>query len=119
MRHQRLLSLAKKLSLKSNHHTHIHGCVIAKGNKVLGTGFNTLKTHPASPHNWKSIHAEFMAVLSANFNVRGATVYVFRQQKDGSPAMSRPCSSCWKYLKDQGVKNVVYTFEGNFKEERV
>lgn len=119
MKQDRFLSIAKKVSKKSDHHSHKLGCIIVKGNKILGTGFNVLKTHPHSPHSYKSIHAEYMAVISANYEVEGATAYIFREQKNGTLAMSRPCESCWKYLTKCGVKKVVYTFEGSFKEEKI
>lgn len=119
MKLNRYLTMAKKASHKSDHHTHKMGCVIAKGNKVLGTGHNMMKTHTKSPHAWKFIHAEFMAVLNAGYDVKGATVYIFRAHKDATHSIARPCEYCWKFLMDLGVKEVVYTYEGNIKQERV
>jgi deoxycytidylate deaminase len=119
MKEDHFLSLAKKASKRSNHRDHKIGCVIVKGNKILGVGFNVLKTHPHSPHKHKSTHAEFMAVVSSGYEVSRATAYIFRQQKNGTPAMSRPCESCFRYLTESGIKKIVYTFEGSFKEEKV
>lgn len=119
MKQEYFLAQARLASSKSDHHSHKIGCVIAKGNKVLGTGWNVLKTHPKSPHQYKSIHAEFMASIAAGDAIEGATAYIFRQQKDGTWANSKPCASCWKYLMELGIKEVVYSFEGYFKQERV
>jgi pyrimidine deaminase RibD-like protein len=119
MKQERLLTMAKHISKKSDHHNYKVGCVIAKGNRVIGKGFNTLKTHTKSPHPFKSIHAEFMAVLSAEYDIKGATVYVFREQKSGKWSISRPCKSCWQFLIECGAKRVVYSYEGSFKEEEV
>lgn len=119
MRTQRLLSLAKQASKKSDHHSYRMGCVIAKGNKVLGIGHNLLKTHPKSPHTFKNIHAEFMAAINAGYEIEGATVYVFRQLKDGTFSMAKPCEDCWKFLYECGVKEVVYSFQGSFKQEKI
>lgn len=113
------LTLAKKASKKSDHHQYHMGCVIARGSKVLGVGYNVMKTHPSSPHEYKSIHAEFMAFINAGRDVRGATAYIFRQQRNGVMAMAKPCESCWKFLMDQGVKKVVYSFEGSFRQEKL
>lgn len=113
----KFLTMAKQLSKRSDHHTHKVGCVIARGNKIIGSGFNLLKTHPKSPHEHKSVHAEFMAALNAGYNMKGATAYVFRELRDGTAAMARPCESCWRLLMDCGIKKVVYSFEGSFKEE--
>jgi|SRR5581483_1298042 len=118
MKHNHFINLAKKASEKSDHHKYKMGCVIAKGNKVLGIGFNTNKTHPRSPHTYKSIHAEFMAWMNAGYSdIAGATAYVFRQQKDGTLAMAKPCECCWQFLVESGVSEVVYSFEGTYKKE--
>lgn len=119
MKQKHLLDIARQLSKKSDHHTHKVGCVIAKGDRVLGSGFNLLKTHPKSPHAHKSIHAEFMAALNASYDIKGATAYIFREHRDGTWAISRPCKYCWKFLLDCGVKKVVYSFEGNYKQEEM
>lgn len=119
MRQRRYLNMAKKASERSDHHSHKMGCVIARGNDILGVGFNLTKTHPRSPHKFKSIHAEFMASINAGYDIKGATVYVFRQHKNGDWAMSRPCPYCWKFLMDMGVKDVVYSFEGSFVQEQI
>lgn len=113
-------NLLKKLSLRSNHHSHQMSCIIIRGNKVIGRGFNMLKTHPHSPHkNFKQIHAEFAAVLNAGYDVKGATVIIFREKKDGTLAVSKPCTSCHQFLIEQGVEEIVYTFENSFKMEKI
>lgn len=119
MRQDYFLNLAKEASKKSDHHSHSLGCCIAKGNRVLGVGHNMMKTHPKSPHKFHRVHAEFLAVLNASGNVRGATAYVYRQQKNGTPALSRPCKDCWKYLRKCGIKNVVYSYEATYVQEKM
>lgn len=118
MKQKHFLALARQISKKSDHHTHKMGCVIAKGKKVLGSGFNVLKTHPRSPHAYKSIHAEFMAAANSGYEIEGATAYVFRQQKNGTWAMAKPCESCWKFLMECGVKEVVYSINGSYSREK-
>lgn len=119
MKTNQFLALAKQASHKSDHDRYQMGCVIAKGNKVLGIGHNVTKTHPKSPHKFKTIHAEFMASINAGYDIEGATVYVFRQLKDGTPSMAKPCEDCWRFLNECGVKEVIYSFEGSFKQERI
>lgn len=117
MKQRHFLKMAKRISQKSDHHAHKIGCVVARKNKILGSGFNLIKTHTKSPHAFKSIHAEFMAALNANFDLKGATVYIFREHKNGTWAISKPCSSCWEFLIECGAKEVIYSCEGSFKQE--
>lgn len=119
MNHKRFLALAKKISKKSDHGQHKMGCVIVRGGQVLGEGFNLLKTHPKSPHSFKQIHAEFMAAMNASYDIEGATVYIFRQQRNGTWSIAKPCPSCWNFLKKCGIKRVVYSFEGAFVQEEL
>ena len=119
MKQTYFLSVAKRISERSTHHTHKMGCVIARKGHILGVGFNTNKTHPKSPHRYKSIHAEFMAALNAGYEIKDATVYVFREHKNGHWSMAKPCQDCWKFLMECGVKDVVYSFEGSFMQVKL
>ena len=114
-RHTRL---AAKLSEKSSHKFQV-GSVIARGNKVLGIGFNKVKTSPQSNHAFKTRHAELDALISCGLeDTRGAVCYVYRRLKDGNCAMARPCPSCETILKERGIKKVYYTDDNhNWKEE--
>lgn len=114
------LKLLRKLSLRSNHHSHRISCLIVRGGKIIGRGFNMIKTHPHSPQkNFKQIHAEFAAVLDSCYDVEGATAYIFREKKDGTLAVSKPCPSCHEFLVKQGVSEIVYSFHDSFKKERI
>jgi len=116
----RYLRILKRLSLRSNHHSHKISCLIIRSGKIIGRGFNMLKTHPHSPHkNWNQVHAEFHAVLNAGYDVEGATAYIFRQKKDGSLASSKPCPSCHEFLVKQGIAEIVYTFDKSYKMEKL
>jgi pyrimidine deaminase RibD-like protein len=92
--------------------------IVLKG-KIIGRGFNLLKTCPGSPHPYRSTHAEYSAFLDANGNIEGATVYVFRETKNGVTAPAKPCTSCFDFLVGKGVKKIVYTIENSYKEEKV
>lgn len=119
MKELRFLKNAKKASLNSNHHLHSIGCTLVKGGRIIGTGFNILKTSPRSPNRFFSIHAEVKAILSAKTDITGATAYIFRQTKDGTMALARPCQSCFDFLISHGIKNIVYSSEGYFKKEKI
>lgn len=120
MKANHFLKIARKASLNSDHHTHKLGAVVVKRNRVLGMGFNVMKTHPESPHDYKYIHAEFMAIHNIEQDdLKGATIYIFRQHKNGCPANSKPCESCYNYLLKKGIKEIVYSDNEGYKVEVV
>jgi deoxycytidylate deaminase len=116
----KFLKLLKKLKNLSTHPVHQMGCVIAKKNQVISIGFNKYKTSPRSKHPYGYIHAELSAVLDNKFtDLNGATAYIYRETKDGIPAISKPCPSCMHTLKLAGIKKICYSNNGSFKEEKL
>lgn len=117
MRFEKLLN---KLTNYSIHHSHKISCVIARGNKIVGVGVNKIKTHPRSNHPWSMIHAELDAILGCNKeDLNGADIYIYRQNKNGKLACSKPCTYCHELILLSGIKRVIYTFEGSYKEEKL
>lgn len=105
----RLFSLASKLAQTSTHKFQL-GCIIAKGNRILGMGKNQARYHKHSPHPFKTLHAECSALLSCGPDkAKGADVYVYRATKDGNNACSKPCPCCIMMLKEAGVRRIYYT----------
>ena len=94
-----IVELAIKVAKESTHRFRV-GAVIYDKDNVLGYGFNNhLKTHPKSPHPFKTRHAEFDALvyaLSRNWedNIARASIYVHRLKADDSPGMAKPCRYC-------------------------
>ena len=110
-RQLRLMDIARKVS-KTGDYKFRHGTVIAKGSRVLGLGINSTKTHPKSTSRFKTIHSEHQALINTGLNeIQGSVAYVYRETKDGVPAMSKPCSSCAKLLKAAGIRKVYYSIE--------
>jgi deoxycytidylate deaminase len=60
-----------------------------------------------SPYLCPHIHAEWAALNKARGVVD--TVVIYRERKDGSAAMARPCNVCMALLKARGVRLVIYT----------
>lgn len=107
------LSVARYLARKSNERMK-HGAVVVKGGRVLGTGYNKAKNHPfvvSSEHikTHCSRHAEEEAIKDANFNVKGAVIYVARVSRNGSDRDSKPCERCQELIDTAGIKKVIYT----------
>lgn len=113
----KFFDLAKKLSKKSDYH-HKIGSVIVKKNRILGVGFNKpYKTSPHSNHPFRTIHAELDAILDANKeDLKGSTIYVYRELRNGKIASAKPCAHCQELLKRYEIKRVFYTDEGTYKE---
>lgn len=112
--------IANKLAHKSEHKFQL-GCIIVKNNRVVGSGYNTTKTHTKSPQKYKTLHAEMAALFSAKYKeVRGGEAYVLRILKDGSHALAKPCSLCESMLKQAGIRKVHYTTDvpGLLKTEK-
>lgn len=103
--------LARKMSMKSDHKCKLGAVLVYKGN-VVSAGYNQLKTHPKSTHPYKSTHAELAVILNSKLNdLSGCDMYIYRQKKDGSLGLSKPCTYCTKLLKMYNVRNVYYTTE--------
>lgn len=107
------LSVARYMATKSVSRQK-HGAVLVKGGRVLGTGFNKDTNNPfiVSPEHIKthcSRHAEIEAIKDANWNVRGAVLYVARVNRQGKDRYSKPCGYCEAVISDTQIKKVIYT----------
>ena len=110
------LSVARYFATKSSARN-THGAVVVKGGRVLGTGWNKNRNHPAivSPEHIKSdcsTHAEESAIRDAGEdNVRNAVIYVARVNKNGHDRDSKPCPKCRSLIDRVGIKRVIFTTE--------
>jgi deoxycytidylate deaminase len=110
---QAFLSVARYFATKSAAQKR-HGAVVVKSGRVLGTGYNKDKNNPLfiSPEHIKkhcSRHAELEAIRDANWNVRGAVLYVARVNKQGQDRNSKPCRLCQAVINETQIKKVIYT----------
>lgn len=113
---------------KSTHHTPT-GCVIVSGNYVVSEGFNQNKSHTIQHRNdrrvayygeFANIHAEVNALIkSKSFDLSNCEIYLYRADKLGMVANSRPCISCMPAIIDAGIKHVYYTSKFGYCYERV
>lgn len=116
----KFFELAKKMSLKSNHHQHRIGGVVVNKSKVISLGFNKCKTHPKSNQPFKNIHCELDCILGVDKKLlKGASIYLYRETKEGMPAISKPCKWCEALLRESEIKTVFYTDAGMFKQQEI
>lgn len=110
------------------------GCVAVYQGNIIGVGCNSNKTHPIQDyynryrlHNQSSVfsaklHAEISCLLSIkdmNLNFSKVKLYIFRNMKDKSFGMCRPCPSCMAMIKDLGIRHIYYTSDTGFIYEKV
>lgn len=116
---------AKLVRLNSTMNTQV-GAVLTKGRKILACACNhngTLTFRAKGIHTpiVLSRHAEVMAILQAGIeNVGGSTIWVYREMKDGTPALAKPCTkNCMRFIKFVGIKHALYTISEHpyFTEE--
>lgn len=133
-----LFKLARECSFKSDY----SGCgrarigsVIAYKGTVLAKGFNTDRTHTAQAkyNKWRyndkgnmylppKCHAEMAALQKIQYldiDFSKAHIYIYRELRDGSLAMARPCPACMAAIKEMGIKNVHYTTDCGTAVERI
>lgn len=107
----RFFNLARKVSKESDYKIQM-GAVIVKGNRILSKASNKLKFSTRSPHPHHSLHAEINAILSCKSDdLRGASIFVYREHKDGTPAMSKPCEHCMNLIRKVGIDRVYFVNE--------
>lgn len=87
------------------------GAVIFKKNAIISTGYSKpTKTSPKSPVPFKSLHAEFDAIVgNSRDSLKGASIYVHRLKRDDSPGLAKPCRYCAGMLASLGIKKVLYS----------
>ena len=114
------LSAARYFASKSKSRR-MHGAVVVKSGRVIGTGFNKDRNNPyyVSPEHIKthcSVHAEVDAIRDANWNVRGAVLYVARVNNAGEDRNSKPCARCQVVIEETQIKKVIYTSGGESED---
>lgn len=110
---------AKAISKLSDHNQKM-GCVIVNKHKIISSGFNSetkchrlqaqLDENHYGMQSKGKLHAETSALLPLRFtDLSRASVFIYRELKDGTKALARPCPCCQKLLKDRGIKHIYYT----------
>ncbi len=121
---------AKAMSKLSDHQAHHLGCVVVNKHKIISSGCNSsvkcnsiqakLDMDRYGIFCPGKVHAECAALvplIKNRVNLKNAEIYVYREHKDGSTAMARPCPSCMKLIKSCGIRYINYTTEDGFASE--
>ena len=59
------------------------------------------------------------AILLAKQDLRDCELYVYRQKKDGSLALSKPCQYCEQLISESTIKEVHYTVTNGYRTEKL
>ena len=118
-----MFHISKGVTAEAEKSTYIykHGAISFLKGKPQGRGFNSTEVHGGLARNYGyagGIHAEVAALKGIQ---KADTVLVVRvRREDGKMSMSAPCARCRKYLKDRGIKKVVYSnWSGEIEEMRL
>jgi deoxycytidylate deaminase len=121
---------AKAVSELSDHPQYKLGCVVVLGHRIVSSGKNShTKCHALQAKLDKEmfgcecrglLHSEVDALrplINNNVDLSRASVYVYRQHKNGTLGLAKPCPRCMKLIKQCGIKKVYYTTEGGYANE--
>lgn len=129
----RYFELAKNASKFSTYKRYHIGAVLVYKNKIISVGFNIDKENPLQKEYNKlrgldtdsiknSLHAEMMCILRAKkmeIDFSKCSIYVFREYRNGTIAVAKPCNACMQAIKDIGIRDVYYTGDGSYVYERI
>lgn len=139
-RNSEIFSLLERVAFLSDAKFKMAAAIVG-GAKIFGFGPNRMnrgfKAIKNNKYPWSVEHCELAAIrdtlvkcgVKMNGDIplgealrilRGTTIYVFRQWRNGHPAMARPCLCCQKgLLKPLGFKKMVYSIPEDpyFREE--
>ena len=123
---------AKAASLLSDHPQFHLGCVIVDGSRIISSGCNSITR--CSPIQQKLDHNRFggehkgvchaetsalLPLIRQRADLTSCAAYLYRSHKDGSLALSRPCSGCMSLLRAVGIRRVFFTVEGGYAVEDI
>jgi cytidine deaminase len=95
------------------------GAVLVRRGRVLSTGVNRYRNHPAQVSlEGVSYHAEEVAIRKAG-DAEGATIYVARITKSGLIGKAMPCERCRLMLSEHGVHTAVWTEVDGWGRSRI
>lgn len=118
--------IAREQMFQSDHHVRM-GAVMVISNKQYIPAHNHLnKTHPIIERHYpefvQSIHAELNALIRYNEVRHGklpkrTSMYVYREEKNGTVKLAKPCKTCEKLMREAGIKKVFYSTDTGIKME--
>lgn len=130
--HKAYFKAAKAVSELSDFPRVSVGCVAVCGHKIISSGYNSMKTNPTQKklniHRFDvdtpaTIHAEVAALLPLinrrDINFNDVSLYIYREYKNGNPALSKPCPSCLALIRQLGIRRLYYSGDNSYINEEL
>lgn len=130
--HRAYFKAAKAVSELSDFKQYHIGAVAVYGHKIISSGYNSYKTNPMQKRlniyrfeadTPATVHSELACLLPLmnrkDINFSDVSLYIYREYKNGTLAMSRPCASCMALLKNLGIRHIYYTGDGSYINEEI
>lgn len=109
------------------------GCVVVYKHRIISTGYNSNRTdtlqNKYNVYRFQGgyfpakIHAEIMAlkplVGRKDISFKDVEIYIYRETKDGQKGLARPCPSCMALIKNLNIRNLYYTTDNGYSQERI
>jgi len=124
--------IARTISEMSDFPRQHLGCVVVDKHRIISSGYNSgtkcdamqarLDMDRYGVYCPGKVHAECSALLpliKGRVNLKNASIYIYREHKDGTTAIAKPCPSCMKLIKKCGIKKINYTTEDGYIMERL
>lgn len=134
----RFFKFAREAMLKSDYNgsgssPRIGAVAVYKGS-IIAEAWNTDKTSPlqqkynvyryhdpsmlAKNHCETSLISRIRWKFGDGLKWDKVDIYLYRELKNGTLALARPCRSCRELLKDYNLRRVFYTTDGGYCEEK-
>ena len=129
----RFFKSASEIAKKSDYGKIHIGCVAVYKGIIVAQGYNSKKSHPiqAKYDKYRNfyetkrqhyyLHAEMDCLnrLDPEIDMSKVKLYIYRKRHDIPHGVCRPCPACMQRIKDLGIKDIYYTSDDGFVEERI
>lgn len=108
------------------------GSIIVYKGRIISSGTNSEKTSPLQKRLNKyrgfdtnigrqTNHAEVNCITHVREDIdwSKAKLFIYREYKDGKPAMARCCPGCMQLVKSVGIRDIYYTTPNGWAKERI
>jgi deoxycytidylate deaminase len=104
------LRLARNISKHSTFKIRV-GAVLVNNRHPISVGFNKIKYCSKYSHlQEQSLHAEMVCLKTCGKDYIGkSSIFVYRETRNGLPALAKPCENCQNMLKLAGIKRMVFS----------